>query len=59
MTHAAFLVAHPPAGTLLVLVASDTALLVRAICEERTLARDAEYAAYMTTVRWRVLPGVF
>ena len=59
VTHAAFLVAHPLAWNLLVLVASDTALLVRAICEERTLARDAEYAAYMTKVRWRVLPGVF
>ena len=41
------------------LVASDTALLVRAIYEERTLARDPEYACYMTKVRWRVLPGVF
>lgn len=59
VTHAAFLVAHPLGWNLLVLVASDTALLVRAICEERTLARDAEYAGYMTKVRWRVLPGVF
>jgi len=59
VTHAAFLVAHPIGWNLLVLVASDTALLVRAICEERTLARDAEYAGYMTKVRWRVLPGVF
>lgn len=59
VTHAAFLVAHPLGWNLLVLVASDTALLVRAICEERTLARDADYAAYMTQVRWRVLPGVF
>ena len=25
----------------------------------KTLARDADYAAYMTKVRWRVLPGVF
>ncbi len=59
ITHAAFLVAHPTGWNLLVLVASDTALLVRAIYEERTLARDPEYASYMTTVRWRVLPGVF
>jgi protein-S-isoprenylcysteine O-methyltransferase Ste14 len=59
VTHAAFLVAHPLGWNLLVLVASDIALLVRAICEERTLARDADYAAYMTKVRWRVLPGVF
>lgn len=59
VTHFAFLVAHPTGWNLLVLVASDTALLVRAIYEERTLARDPEYASYMTTVRWRVVPGVF
>jgi len=59
VTHAAFLVAHPLGWNLVVLLASDTALLVRAICEERTLARDADYAAYMTKVRWRVVPGVF
>jgi protein-S-isoprenylcysteine O-methyltransferase Ste14 len=59
VTHAAFLIAHPTGWNLLVLVTSDTALLVRAIYEERTLARDPEYASYMTTVRWRVLPGVF
>jgi protein-S-isoprenylcysteine O-methyltransferase Ste14 len=38
---------------------SDAALLVRAVFEERTLARDAEYADYMQQVRWRVLPGCF
>jgi protein-S-isoprenylcysteine O-methyltransferase Ste14 len=59
ITHAAFLVAHPIGWNLLVLVASDTALLVRAIYEERTLARDPAYASYMTNVRWRVVPGVF
>jgi protein-S-isoprenylcysteine O-methyltransferase Ste14 len=59
VTHAAFLAAHPTGWNLLVLLASDTALLVRAIYEERTLMRDPEYATYMTTVRWRVLPGVF
>ena len=30
------------------LVVSDTALMIRAIYEERTLAQDAEYADYMT-----------
>ena len=38
---------------------SDTALMVRSIYEERTLAKDPEYAEYMTRVRWRVAPGVF
>ena len=59
MTHAAFLVAHPSSWNLAVLVVSDAALMIRAVYEERTLAHDAEYADYMTRVRWRVAPGVF
>ena len=59
VTHAAFLVAHPTTWNLVMLVAADTALMVRAVYEERTLARDSEYADYMTRVRWRVCPGLF
>jgi protein-S-isoprenylcysteine O-methyltransferase Ste14 len=59
VTHAAFLVAHPSAWNLAVLVVSDAALMIRAVYEERTLAKDAEYAEYMTRVQWRVVPGVF
>jgi protein-S-isoprenylcysteine O-methyltransferase Ste14 len=59
VTHAAFLVAHPTLWNATLLVTSDSALLVRAIYEERTLACDASYASYMQDVRWRVLPGCF
>ena len=59
VTHAAFLVAHPSPWNLAVLVVSDAALMIRAVYEERTLALDAEYADYMTRVRWRVAPGLF
>lgn len=59
VTHAAFLVAHPSAWNLSVLLVSDAALMVRSIYEERTLARDPAYADYMTRVRWRVAPGIF
>jgi protein-S-isoprenylcysteine O-methyltransferase Ste14 len=59
VTHAAFLVAHPTLWNATLLVTSDTALLVRAVYEERTLACDPAYAAYMQQVRWRVLPGCF
>ena len=41
------------------LVAADTALLARAVCEERTLAQDDAYRRYQQVVRWRILPGVF
>lgn len=59
VTHAAFLLAHPAAWNCALIVISDAALLVRAVFEERTLARDAEYADYMEQVHWRVLPGCF
>ena len=59
VTHAAFLIAHPTLWNCALIFTSDAALLVRAVFEERTLARDAEYADYMQQVRWRVLPGCF
>lgn len=59
VTHVAFLAAHPSLWNLAVFAVSDAALMVRSIYEERTLAKDPEYAEYMTRVRWRVAPGVF
>ena len=59
VTHAAFLVAHPTVWNLGLLLTSDLALMIRATYEERTLARDPEYGAYMAQVRWRVAPGLF
>lgn len=59
VTHAAFVVAHPTAWNAALVIVSDLALLIRATYEERTLALDDEYAAYLTRVRWRVAPGVF
>ena len=37
---------------------SDLALLLRAVYEERTLARDPGYPGYMERVRWKVSPGL-
>jgi protein-S-isoprenylcysteine O-methyltransferase Ste14 len=59
VTHVAFLVASPSLWNIVALLAADAALLARAACEERTLARDPEYREYLTRVRWRVAPGVF
>jgi protein-S-isoprenylcysteine O-methyltransferase Ste14 len=59
ITHLAFLAAHPSLWNLAVFAVSDTALMVRSIYEERTLAKDPEYAEYMSRVRWRVAPGIF
>jgi protein-S-isoprenylcysteine O-methyltransferase Ste14 len=59
VTHVGFLIANCTAWNALMLAVADAALLVRSVCEEQTLARDAAYRAYQIRVRWRVLPGVF
>ena len=59
LTHVAFLIAHPAMWNVVLLVASDLSLLLRACYEERTLARDEAYVEYMHRVRWRVAPGIF
>ena len=59
ITHVGFVLANPTSWNVMTLVAADLALMLRAVCEERTLARDAAYRAYQDKVRWRVLPGVF
>ena len=59
VTHVGFVTAYPAIWNLALLLAADVALMLRAICEERTLALDPAYRAYMARVRWRILPGVF
>ena len=59
VTHVAFLAATPSAWNIAALLAADSALLARAVCEEKTLSRDERYRAYQQAVRWRVCPGLF
>ena len=59
ITHVAFVAANPSPWNLGLLLISDTALLRRALYEERTLAKDPEYRDYMQRVRWRIVPLVF
>jgi len=59
ITHVAFLLANPTLWNVVALVAADTALLARAVCEEDTLAKDPAYREYQTRVRWRVAPRLF
>ena len=59
VTHVAYLAANPTMWNFLVLATADFGLMARAVCEEGTLARDPEYVAYQSRVRWRVLPGLF
>jgi protein-S-isoprenylcysteine O-methyltransferase Ste14 len=59
ITHVGFLAANPTSRNWILLVVADVALVLRAKCEEETLARDPEYRAYLERVRWRVIPGAF
>jgi protein-S-isoprenylcysteine O-methyltransferase Ste14 len=59
VTHVAFACAYPTAWNLLALAASDTALIVRALYEERVLAADRTYQSYCERVHWHLVPGVF
>jgi protein-S-isoprenylcysteine O-methyltransferase Ste14 len=59
LTHIAFACAYPSPWNLVVLVVSDTALVLRALCEERVLANDRAYQTYCRRVAWHLVPGVF
>jgi protein-S-isoprenylcysteine O-methyltransferase Ste14 len=59
LTHGAFLVAHPTAWNVAVLLVADSALVVRALIEERVLSADAKYQSYCRRVGWHLVPGVF
>jgi hypothetical protein len=59
ITHFAFLVAHPSWWNAVVIGIADTALILRALIEERVLNGDAEYQAYCRRVEWHLVPGVF
>jgi protein-S-isoprenylcysteine O-methyltransferase Ste14 len=59
ITHVGFLIANPTIWNAMTLLGADVALLIRAVCEEQTLAKDSAYQEYQEHVRWRVVPGVF
>jgi hypothetical protein len=42
-----------------VLIVADSALVVRALIEERVLGADVEYQSYCRRVGWHLVPGVF
>ena len=59
LSHVAFACAYPTMWNVAVLVATDAALVMRALCEERVLAADRSYQLYCTRVAWHLVPGVF
>ena len=59
ITHVAFLAAHPTPLNAAILLVADSALVARALIEERVLGDDADYQAYCRRVEWHLVPGVF
>jgi protein-S-isoprenylcysteine O-methyltransferase Ste14/uncharacterized membrane protein (UPF0127 family) len=50
---------YPRPENFLIVAATIVALHLRAVAEERFLARDAGYRGYLARVRWRFLPAVY
>ena len=59
ITHIAFLASQPTPWNACVFLLADTALVVRALMEERVLSDDQEYQQYCRKVGWHLVPGVF
>jgi protein-S-isoprenylcysteine O-methyltransferase Ste14 len=59
LSHIAFACAYPTAWNIVILAATDVALVLRALCEERVLAADGTYQIYCRRVAWHLVPGVF
>jgi protein-S-isoprenylcysteine O-methyltransferase Ste14 len=59
MNHVGFLLQSTTPWNLGVYAALYVVQVLRIVLEERWLARDADYRAYMTRVRSRFLPGIW
>ncbi|HZT77233.1 MAG TPA: methyltransferase [Vicinamibacterales bacterium] len=59
ITHAAFIAAHPSTMNIAIITMADSALVWRALLEERILAVDRAYRAYCARVTWHLVPGLF
>lgn len=59
VTHIAFFMAHPAPWNAGVILVADTALVLRALMEERVLIADVEYQRYCRRVGWHLVPGLF
>ena len=59
VSHMAFVAAYPQPWNIAVLIISDSALVWRALFEERLLRQDERYQAYCVRVGWHLVPGLF
>ena len=59
LTHAATLALYPSAWNVTIILVADTALVFRALAEERVLSADSAYRSYCGRVAWHLVPGIF
>jgi len=59
VSYLGYVAAYPRPENLMITAATMVALHLRAVAEERFLARDAAYRGYLARVRWRFLPAVY
>jgi protein-S-isoprenylcysteine O-methyltransferase Ste14 len=59
LSHVAFACAYPTAWNVSVIILCDTALVVRALYEEKLLKADGAYQSYCQRVGWHIVPGLF
>lgn len=59
LSHIGFLLIAPLLWNLAIYAAAWVFLIARIYAEERVLSEDAEYRAFKSRVRYRLLPGVF
>jgi protein-S-isoprenylcysteine O-methyltransferase Ste14 len=57
--HLGFLLVNPTAWNAIVYAACYALQVPRLLAEERLLAQDARYAAYLARVRWHLVPGIY
>jgi protein-S-isoprenylcysteine O-methyltransferase Ste14 len=59
LSHAATLALYPSVWNVAIILVADTALVFRALAEERLLSADSAYQTYCGRVAWHLVPGVF
>ncbi len=59
LVYTGFLLDNPIGWNVSVLLIALASLVIRILAEEKVLAEDPAYAAFMTRVRFRLAPGVF
>jgi hypothetical protein len=59
ITHVAFLASNMSLWNAGLLLVADSALVIRSLCEERVLKKDAAYRQYCRRVAWHLVPGVY